>query len=260
VNLHQIILNLTVNARDAMGEYGRIDIKLTQHHLSEELCSSCQNTFTGSFIKISVTDTGSGIEGHLIQNIFNPFFTTKEVGKGTGMGLSVVHGLVHNLGGHIQVESTMGKGTKISILLPQTVEQTAPENYDEILENTGGTLAGVRIMVVDDEQAMTAMLQEFLGAQGALISAYTSPIAALNAFEEHPEQIDLVITDETMPGLSGMHLAEQLLKLHPGLPIILCTGYSEHATPELAEQAGICGFFYKPLKLNELLSKIRLSL
>lgn len=260
VNLHQIILNLAVNARDAMGEYGRIDIKLSHHHLNEEVCASCQQAFTGSFIKISVTDTGSGIEGHLIQNIFNPFFTTKEVGKGTGMGLSVVHGLVHALGGHIQVESTMGKGSKISILLPQAVAQKADESFHDTLENTGGTLAGVRIMVVDDEHAMTTVLQEFLTMQGALTSIYNSPIAALSAFEEHPEQIDLVITDETMPGLSGMLLAEHMLKLQPGLPIILCTGYSEHATATLAEQAGLAGFFHKPLQLNELLSKIRQSL
>jgi signal transduction histidine kinase/CheY-like chemotaxis protein len=260
VNLHQIILNLTVNARDAMGEYGRIDIKTSKHTVLDQLCASCQQAFSGNFIKISVTDTGSGIDGHLLQNIFTPFFTTKEVGKGTGMGLSVVHGLVHTLGGHIEVESTLKKGSKFSIWLPEAASEQATENLGDILENTGGTLAGIRIMIVDDEISMGTILKEFLTMQGALTSVFNSPVAALEAFEEHPDQVDIVITDETMPGLTGMHLAELMLKQRPDLPIILCTGYSEHASPALAEKIGLAGFFHKPLKLNELLSKIRLVL
>jgi signal transduction histidine kinase len=260
VNLHQIILNLTVNARDAMGEYGRIDIKISKQTVSDQLCASCKQAFSGSFIKISVTDTGSGIDGHLLQNIFNPFFTTKEVGKGTGMGLSVVHGLVHKLGGHIEVESTLKKGSKFSIWLPEAVSEQVTVNLNDILEVTGGTLAGIRIMIVDDEISMSTVLKEFLTMQGALTSVFNSPVAAFDAFEEHPDQVDIVITDETMPGLTGMHLAELMLKQRPELPIILCTGYSEHATPALAEKAGLAGFFRKPLKLNDILRKIRLVL
>ena len=260
VNLHQIILNLTVNARDAIGEYGRIELKLSRQHLPESVCASCQHPFAGDFIKLSVSDTGSGIEGHLLQNIFNPFFTTKEVGRGTGMGLSVVHGLVHTLGGHIQVESTMGKGTKISILLPEATEPNTEVTLHDTLENTEGMLAGKHIMVVDDELSMTAMLSEFLTIHGAITTTFNSPVAALNDLEEHPDKIDLVLTDETMPSLSGMHMAEHMLKCRPTLPIILCTGYSEHATPELAAQAGLVGFLYKPLNLNDLLHKIHLTL
>jgi signal transduction histidine kinase/CheY-like chemotaxis protein len=260
VNLHQIILNLTVNARDAMGEYGRIDLKLSRQHLSESICASCQHVFEGDFVRLTVSDTGSGIEGHLLQNIFNPFFTTKAVGKGTGMGLSVVHGLVHALGGHIQVESTMGRGSKISILLPEVIEHHADISLQEALGNTDSSLAGVRIMVVDDELSMTSMLREFLAMHGVITTIFNSPVAALNELEEHPDKIDLVITDETMPNLSGMHMAEHMLKCRPGLPIILCTGYSEHATPELAKQAGLVDFLYKPLNLKDLLQKIHHAL
>lgn len=258
INLHQIILNLGINARDAIGEYGKINITLARERYASQACDSCQHDFEGEFVKLTVSDTGTGIDLHILKNIFNPFFTTKGVGKGTGMGLSVVHGLIHALGGHIRVESVPGKGTAISVLLPLALSAADDEPYTAVQENTGGTLAGLRIMVVDDELFMTAVLQEFLSMHGARITAFNSPLAAWTAFEEQPENVDLVITDETMPGLSGMHLAELMLKLRPGLPVILCTGYSDHATPELAKQAGLAGFFYKPLKMSELIQKIRL--
>jgi PAS domain S-box-containing protein len=256
VNLHQIILNLSLNARDAIGEYGRIDITLSRNTANRLVCDSCQYPFEGEFVKLTVRDTGSGIDEQIKNNIFNPFFTTKGVGKGTGMGLSVVHGLVHALGGHILVESTPGKGTAFSILLPLTENQAANTPSPSLSDNSNSTLRGLRIMVVDDELSMTAMLHEFLSMYGAEVTAFNSPVTAWNVFEAQPQQVDLVITDETMPGLSGMHLAERMLKLRADLPIILCTGYSDHATPELAEQAGLAGFFYKPLKINDLLQKI----
>jgi PAS domain S-box-containing protein len=257
IHLHQIILNLGINARDAIGEYGKIDITLAAQHVIRQVCSSCQLHYAGEFVKLTILDTGSGIAEHIQKNIFNPFFTTKGVGKGTGMGLSVVHGLVHALGGHIQVESKPGKGTALSILLPLAVTEATADVYTAMPETSAGTLAGIRIMVVDDEAAMTAILHEFLSLHGAKITAYNSPLLAWHAFEQQPQRVDLVITDETMPGLSGMHLAQRMLKLRPELPVILCTGYSTHATPELAEQAGLAGFFHKPLQMSELLQKLR---
>jgi PAS domain S-box-containing protein len=254
VQLHQIILNLGVNARDAMGEYGRIDITLGMEHVERTLCHSCNKEFSGDFAKISVKDSGSGIPEQIIKKVFDPFFTTKGVGKGTGMGLSVVHGLVHALGGHIQILSGTNIGTEISILLPldnstiQTdllAEQSLPVN-----------IQGARIMVVDDEKAMLAMLHESLSAHGAEVLSFDDPVLALGEFALHQNQIDLVITDESMPGLSGIALTASLLAIKPTLPIILCTGYSDHANPEIAVQVGIKGFFYKPLVMVELLRKI----
>lgn len=261
VNLHQIILNLGINARDAIGEYGNIDITLTKQNIIQQRCAACQADYQGNYVKLSIKDSGSGIASHHLQKIFDPFFTTKEVGKGTGMGLSVVHGLVHSAGGHIQVESEMGKSTTISILLPLVEEALIYNGTTEATAATtnqtnSSTLTGLRIMVVDDERIISAMLQEFLLISGAIPTPFNSPLDARAAFDANPEAFDFVITDETMPGLSGIHLAEHMLKRKPSLPIILCTGYSDNATPEISLHAGIAAFFYKPLNMPELLLKI----
>lgn len=256
INLHQIILNLGINARDAIGEYGKINITLNKCYSEGHVCDSCQQNFDGEFVQLTISDNGTGIGQQTLKSIFNPFFTTKGVGKGTGMGLSVVHGLVHALGGHIQVETLFGKGTAISVLLPIAMTTSDDELSTNILKQAVSSLVGLRIMLVDDELFMTAMLKEFFNMHGAQTTIFNSPLAAWSAFEQQPDSVDVVITDETMPGLSGMHLAERMLKLRPNLPIILCTGYSDHASPELATQAGLAGFFYKPLKMNELIQKI----
>ena len=255
VHLHQIILNLGINARDAIGEYGKIEIVLGKQRIEEQFCASCKHAFMGEFIAITVKDSGSGIAEQALNKVFDPFFTTKGVGKGTGMGLSVVHGLVHALGGHIRIVTGPKMGTQITIFLPQESEADAlPESTDDA--KAGGDIKGAMIMVVDDEQAMATMFHEFLSIQGAHIVSFTDPLLALEAFSQSPGSIDLVITDEAMPGMSGMHLSQQLLKHKPGLPVILCTGYSERATDEAIAKAGIAALFYKPLKMNELLQKI----
>jgi PAS domain S-box-containing protein len=260
VRLHQILLNLGINARDAVGEYGKIDIVLSAKKDFRQICASCQQHFDGDFIRLSVRDTGCGIPAQIQDKIFDPFYTTKGVGKGTGMGLSVVHGLVHASGGHIQVESVVGHGTTISILLPLfdsgMADPPAPSAVTALPTQTA-SLAGLRIMVVDDERSMAAVLHEFFILQGALPVSFSSALDALRAFEASPDSVDIVVSDETMPGLSGMHMAARMLKLRPALPIILCTGFSENATAELANKAGLAGFFYKPLQLNELLRKIQ---
>lgn len=254
VHLHQIILNLGVNARDAMGEYGRIDITLSSQHIEGALCDSCNKEYAGDFAKITVKDSGSGIADHILKKIFDPFFTTKGVGKGTGMGLSVVHGLVHALDGHIQVNSIPERGTEFSILLPLVMSEISPEIAG--VQSLPVNIKGARIMLVDDELGMLAMLHESLAMKGAEVFSFGDPMLALGEFSLHPERFDLVVTDETMPGMSGMALAGCLLAIKPALPIILCTGFSDHANPEKAGQAGIAAFFYKPLKMDELLSKI----
>lgn len=255
VQLHQIILNLGINARDAMGEYGKLDITLARHHFDNEVCSSCNTMYAGDYAIITIKDNGSGIPSGVLSKIFDPFFTTKGVGKGTGMGLSVVHGLVHATRGHIKVESSADIGTTFTVLLPLVNSEVGSHEKEEKIPK--GNIKGARIMVVDDEQYMSTMLNEFLTMHGALVVPFTSPARALETYAQIAGSIDLVITDETMPGLSGMHLAESLLKMSPDLPIILCTGYSEHANPDTAEKVGIAGFFYKPLNMNELLLKIQ---
>jgi len=203
--------------------------------------------------------SGTSSEPTLVRRLLGGLAmrTTKGVGAGTGMGLSVVHGLVHSLGGHIRLE-TSATGTDISILLPLENSQLEEVHASAFsLPRPQDLLRGAHIMVVDDETTMATMLRELLSMHGAQVTVFNAPLDAMTCFENNPQIIDLVITDETMPGLSGMHLAEQMLKIKPALPIILCTGYSERATAESTASIGIAGFFSKPVKMNELLQKIQ---
>lgn len=254
VQLHQILMNLAINARDAIGEYGRIDISLSRRSVSGT-CDSCHEVFdVDDYLQISVKDTGQGIHDQLRTKVFDPFFTTKEVGKGTGMGLSVVHGIVHKLGGHI----SMGKadsGTIFRILLPAVTTdiEAAPGESVSLRGGQGGALSGLRIMVVDDERAMSSMLHELLSMHGAEVAIYNHPLKALKAFRYNPHSFDRVITDEAMPDISGLDMAKSMLETRPDLPILLCTGYSEHVNEKIAKQAGIAGFMHKPLEIPKLL-------
>jgi DNA-binding NtrC family response regulator len=167
-----------------------------------------------------------------------------------------VHGIVHQAGGHIMVESQAGSGTTFHILLPavETDEQAISQTRSR--QTTGQSLSGLTLMVVDDEKGMTSMLKDMLESQGATVTIFNDPLAALEVFKKDPEQFDLLITDESMPKLSGMHLSMQLLDLRPDFPIILCTGYSDHATAEAVAKIGIAGFMYKPLDTPRLIAQI----
>ncbi len=255
VQLHQILLNLAINARDAIEEYGQIDISAARRNLSG-FCDACHESFGGDYVEISVSDTGNGIPDHLLSKIFDPFFTTKEVGKGTGMGLSVVHGILHALGGDITVESEQGKGTTIRILL-RAVDKSEIETAAPELGGINDSLAGLNIMVVDDEHAMVSMLHEFLTMHGAEVTACNLPLDALATFERNPDSFDMIITDETMPLISGLDLAKAMLKLRPDLPIILCTGYSAHVNADIAAQNGIAGFMHKPFDIACLIVQVK---
>lgn len=256
VHLHQIMMNLGVNARDAVGEYGTINFSVGLLAPDHQICSSCNTAIKGSFVDIAVKDSGTGIPEALLQSIFDPFFTTKDVGKGTGMGLSVVHGIVHQAGGHIMVESVIGTGTTFHVLLPLVASDELAVSQTRIVQAPNQRLSGLKLMVVDDELGMTSMLRDMLEAEGAAVTVFNDPLIALEAFKKNPQQFDLLITDEAMPNLSGMHLAMQMLYFQPGLPIILCTGYSDHATAEGAAKIGIAGFMYKPLDTPRLMTLI----
>jgi signal transduction histidine kinase/CheY-like chemotaxis protein len=251
VQLHQILLNLAINARDAIGEYGRIDITAGKRVVTG-ICDSCHASFRGEYVVLSVQDTGKGIPAHIRPRMFDPFFTTKDVGKGSGMGLAVVHGVVHAHGGHITVAS--GTGTTLRICLPQAADTEAGALPVPAIDVSGGDLSGVRVVVVDDESSMVAMLAELLEMHGARVAAYTQSAEALAAFEREPHSMDLVITDATMPELSGLDLASAMLSRRPALPIILCTGYSERVSPEIAKQHGIAGFMHKPVHTRQLVA------
>jgi len=193
-----------------------------------------------------------------MHNIFDPFFTTKEMRSGMGMGLSVVHGIVHSVGGHITMYSVMGKGTTFNILLPlceqnSEVVNNVDNNERDILNID---LTGLRIMVVDDEMLITTMLDDVLNLYGAHVECFNDPEVALEKFKKNPGSFDLVITDETMPAISGLEMSHQMKELIPELKIILCTGYSEFVNEKIATQSGISLFLHKPIDIRKLLSSI----
>jgi PAS domain S-box-containing protein len=253
VQLHQLVMNLCINARDAIEEEkGCIEIRLHTVIGIQANCSSCHHPVQGDFVELVVQDNGQGIDASVLHKIFDPFFTTKDIGKGTGMGLSMVHGIVHGHGGHILVDSKPGKGTSFRLLFPM-VGDTADviTQNDSIPEPVRGS---GHVMVVDDDPALTGYLKELLQKQGYEVTALTDSREALELFEQNPEAVDLLLTDQTMPRLAGDRLAQAMLAQRPDLPVILCTGYSDRIDAEKARQLNIRGYFTKPVDPDKLTS------
>jgi PAS domain S-box-containing protein len=254
IQIHQVLLNLCVNAVQAMDEKGVLEITVTDVTIGEEKPASRPGLDSGLYAYLSVCDTGPGMHSDIVKQIFDPFFTTKEVGKGTGMGLSVVHGIIKNHGGKIFVESVQGKGTEFHVYLPVTEKK---ESITE-LEEPGPLPAGIeQILLIDDEEPLAAMGKDLIERLGYSVTAMTDSLEALELFKNNPAKFDLVITDQTMPNMTGAELAEQLLQLQPDIPIILCTGYSSKVDNVKAKGAGICEFASKPLKRMDIAKLIR---
>lgn len=255
VLMSQILINLCINARDSMDDKGLILITITETHTDNLECGSCHDMVAGDYVVISIKDTGTGIKPELLKRVFDPFFTTKDVGKGTGMGLSVVHGIVHNLNGHILVESEQGKGTNIKVLLPAIIEEKSTTNKS-ITEKKRHDLTGTTIMIVDDEPSVANYLTTLLEKAGANILMHTDSEAALKEFTSMPDKVDLVVSDQTMPMLTGVDMLSAMLKIKPSLPTILCTGYSATIDEETALSLGIKAFILKPINVDDFLSVI----
>lgn len=257
VQMHQVITNLVINAYHAIGEHGKIELTLHAPHYLEGVCNSCHKHFAGEFIEISIHDNGPGIPKDNIEHIFEPFFTTKVVGKGSGLGLSVVHGILHKCNGHILVESEKNTGTNFRLILQPSI--TGTEHYEVADDNSEMTAPAVEnkcIMVVDDEPGISSFVTELLNINGYKVQAFNDPLAALKCFTSDPNSIDLLITDQTMPKLTGAELAEKLISLNPKLPVILCTGYSENINEEKSHQLGIAAFIKKPVVTSKLLDLV----
>ncbi|MEN8188719.1 MAG: PAS domain S-box protein [Thermodesulfobacteriota bacterium] len=260
-NIHQILINLCTNALHAMeNEKGILTIKLSQKAIAADEIRHEAEVTAGPFIVLSISDTGCGMDEEVKERIFEPFFTTKEAGKGTGMGLSVVHGIVHDYKGFLTVESFPGKGSTFSVYLPLVKEESsddiAPATTEEIYDET--SLRGTeRILVVDDEPLLVKVNELQLRQLGYRVTGTTDSRDALHTIQTDPEQFDLIITDQTMPGLSGIELAKEVQKINPMLPIILCTGHSDIVTKEKALTLGIKRYVSKPILKDELLQAIR---
>jgi PAS domain S-box-containing protein len=207
----------------------------------------------GPHLRLTVSDTGHGMTPDVMERIFEPFFTTKEVGEGTGMGLSVVHGTVKSLGGTITVDSQPGNGSTFRIYLPLAERELEPEVETEKAVPTGEE----RILFIDDEQVLANMGKQMLERLGYEVASRTSSIEALELFRAQPDRFDLVITDMTMPNMTGEKLAAEIMNIRPDIPIILCTGFSEHISEEKAKEMGIRTFVMKPLARRDLAGTIR---
>lgn len=255
VDLHQVLTNLIINARDAVGEQGSIEVALHNTAPSGLHCSACQEVIESTCVELLVRDTGHGIPADILRRIFDPFFTTKDIGKGSGMGLSVVHGLVHKHHGHIVVESDPAKGTVFRLLFP-ALKGTHSDIRQDVLENALAAPGEANILIVDDEAMLAAMLGELLEAHGYHPAVFTNSQKALAAFQADPAAYDAMITDQTMPGMTGDALIRNILRLRPDFPIILCTGHSNLIDRVAAEKLGVRRFFSKPVPSGELLAAL----
>ena len=253
--IQQIIMNLCTNAGQVMeADGGTLRFKLDLAELNAPTDTLAGRITEGRYVRIQVQDTGPGISPENLERIFEPFFTTKGVGEGTGLGLAVVHGIVQDRHGGILVESEEGKGTIFRVYLPASEEAPADESQEEESELPKGH---ERVLFVDDEPMIMKLGQRMLERQGYHVETRASGTDALECFRQDPHRFDLVVTDMTMPGMRGDRLAEEILAIRPGIPVILSTGYSKHISNEKAREMGIRAFVMKPLTAQELASTVR---
>jgi two-component system cell cycle sensor histidine kinase/response regulator CckA len=250
----QILMNLGSNAAHAMRDRcGTFEVGLAGVTLDAEEASRFIGLKPGAYLRLTATDTGPGIPPAVLDRIFEPFFTTKKSGEGSGLGLSVVHGIVKANDGAITVSSEPGRGTEFTILLPRITPPAGAPKDGEV-EVPKGT---ERVLFVDDEMLQAKAMSRLLGHLGYRVTALTDPVEALETFRKAPTSFDLAILDQTMPRMTGGELATQILRLRPSLPIILCTGFSEGLNEEQAVALGIRAFLWKPFSLREIALLIR---
>jgi PAS domain S-box-containing protein len=253
--IHQVLVNLCANAAQAMASgSGKLEITLQQVAIKKGEIASHPDLRPGSYVKLSVGDNGTGMPSSIKKRIFEPYFTTKEKEKGTGLGLAVVHGIVKSHQGAIEVESEPGIGSVFHVYLP-VIEEVLPAPDSQPLQKMP---AGQEtILLIEDEAPLLKVLQRLLTSLGYRVVACTDSTEAVTIFTREPARFDLVITDMTMPKMAGDELSARILALRPAMPIILCTGYSEQMSMDKAAELGIRKFVYKPVELTELAAMVR---
>ena len=252
--IHQIVMNLTTNAFHAMEESGG-ELKVSLEQIQWDRSNPAYPDMApGSYACLTVADTGAGIPREILDRIFEPFFTTKEKGKGTGMGLSVVHGIVDAMNGAVQVSSEPGRGTEFRVYLP--VVGKGAEKID-VLRREALPGGSEKVLLVDDEEAIIVMERQILERLGYEVFPCSGSMEALDTFRARPDQFDLVITDMAMPKLSGDKLAVELMRIRPDIPVLVCTGFSETLTEDRIKSLGIRGLILKPIIMKDLALKIR---
>lgn len=255
--LHQVVMNLCTNAFGAMEKSGgRLNVSLEIFEVDAKFTKHRAESFKGKYVKLCIQDTGRGMGPETLERIFEPFYTTRGVGEGTGMGLATVHGIIASHHGEIFVDSKLGKGTTFDIYLPQT----ALEPEKEVSGDKTIPEGSENILFVDDEEEIGNLARQILERAGYTVTTKTDSREALKLFQKKPQEFDLVVTDQAMPKLYGVKLAEEILKVRPGLPIILISGFADTITLESVQEMGIRDFIMKPLVGYELAQAIRHAL
>jgi signal transduction histidine kinase/CheY-like chemotaxis protein len=253
--IHQVVMNLCTNAYHAMQETGgTLEVTLKEIDMSYEQSMERVGMKVGRHLELTVKDAGHGMGAEVLERIFEPYFTTKELGKGTGLGLSVIHGIIKNHGGDISVSSQLGKGTTFTVYLPVI------DDIDVAIEpvkTAAATQGNEHILLIDDEEQIIDIEQQILERLGYKVTAKTDSQEALEEFAAQPEKFDLVITDMTMPKMTGDQLARKLMDIKPDISVILCTGFNETITEQKALAMGIDKFVMKPIVKDELAKTIR---
>jgi len=252
--LEEVLINLVNNAVHAMDEKGALQILLDSVRLKKTDFPAYSGGQPGQFLKLSVQDTGSGMKAEILDKIFDPFFTTKAPHEGTGMGLSTVQGIIDQHGGFINVQSSPGQGSIFDLFFPVVDTPLWSELPLSIQDLPRGH---ERILFVDDEEMLVNIGENMLSEVGFQVTALSSSTKAFDLFQSDPHRYDLVITDQTMPGLSGKELVSLLLKIRPDLPIILCTGFSHKISNQEARELGVKAFCMKPLEMSQLIKTVR---
>ena len=248
--IHQVILNLGINASHALeNARGRIDVSLEALEVDEALAATCPELHVGRYVRLIVADNGIGMSRDTLDRIFEPFFTTKPAGRGTGLGLAVVRGIVKNHDGAITVTSEPGRGTRFSVYFP-VVDGEVTGKHQQVVEAFHGN--GERVLFLDDEEPIVLLASRMLNRLGYKVEAHTRAADALEDFRRRPEEFDLVLTDLSMPGASGMDFAASVLALRPDVPVIMTTGYIDPDDLDRARRIGVCEVILKPTTIEEM--------
>jgi CheY-like chemotaxis protein len=249
--MHQVIMNLCTNAVQAMqGSGGKLRVGLERVDLQARRTFSRGELAAGPYLRLTVSDSGCGIPAEIVERIFEPFFTTKRVGEGTGLGLSLVHGIVADLGGVIELETALGRGTTVSIWLPKSGAAAVSAPDESARELPRGD--GQAVLVVDDEAPLVGVTEEMLAELGYNPVGVVSSPEALRVFRDNPRRFAVVVTDETMPELTGTQLAQEIGALRPGIPVILMSGHGGDDLAQRAAVAGVREILRKPLQKSVL--------
>ena len=260
VGLQQVVLNLCVNARDAVGDSGRVEVSLGVVDCEDGECASCHHRVTGRWVKLALRDSGSGIDDDVKQKIFEPFFSTKEIGRGSGMGLAVVQGVTHRFGAHVTVDTIEGDGSEFGILFPVSTSDRPPETASEATQRQAGKAAddmtsGGRVVVLDDEPELAQATAETLESFGFQCRVFTESRSALECILQTAEDIEAIVSDHAMPTMTGLELVRNIREAGLSVPVVLVTGYGDSIEDEVLQALDV-SMLIKPVDPERLAGEL----